>query len=151
VVKVSGGGDCDKGNCRDNIFIGNLICNVGRIIIKPQPNPPIEPPEEEDEIKYCPQDAGVAQFSYQPGKSREQLCSEQPEIRGCQLQPPKDPVPPIAEEIPTIDPILGGGEEEPAPECTDPETGVPILCNILGEKERRKIQVLLKMRIQRKK
>jgi hypothetical protein len=105
VVKVSGGGGGGKGNCRDNIFIGNLICNVGRIIIKPQPNPPIEPPEEEEEIRKCPQDASFAQFTCETGKSREQLCSERPEIPGCEPPEPPKELPPIAEPIePLIEP-----------------------------------------------
>lgn len=85
---------------------------------KKTPKPPGCPPEE-DLIRYCPQDAGLAQFTCQTGKSAEQLCSEQPQIRGCVVEtPPKEELPlPLAE----------------APECTDPETGVPILCNILGE------------------
>jgi hypothetical protein len=37
-------------------------------------------PPKEDEIKTCPLDAGLAEFMCKTGKSKEQLCSELPEI-----------------------------------------------------------------------
>jgi hypothetical protein len=127
VVKSSssGGGGRDdgdgggKGNCRDNVFIGNLFCNVGRIIIKPQPNPPIEPPvEEEPEKKICPTDAGVAEFTCRTGKSKEQLCSEQPQMTGCAKEPPEQQ-PPIVAPGPEVRIPQPGDEIPPPPIDTD--------------------------------
>jgi hypothetical protein len=66
------------------------------------PTPPEQEEDKvipEDQIKYCPQDASFAQFTCETGKSREQLCSERPEIPGCEPLPPPEDQPPIA--VPT--------------------------------------------------
>jgi hypothetical protein len=91
VVKSSssGGGGRDdgegggKGNCRDNVFIGNLICNVGRIIIEPQPNPPIEPPTRRTPAERgiaCLQDMSASSVACNQDKTVAEVCAEQPEL-----------------------------------------------------------------------
>ncbi len=96
-----GGG---KRNCRDIIFIGNLICNAERIIIKPQPEPPVEPPR--DLSIRCTQSTSASSIACNQGRSVEEVCADMPETQGCQpLEPPKEPVSPIAEQIP-LDPTV---------------------------------------------
>ena len=94
-------------------------------------NQTIPTPPKDDEIRTCPQDAGLAQFTCQTGKSEEQLCSEQPEIPDCKLLLPPEKQRPIA--VPTscdpntqsCPPAVDPCEEDPNAEgCPPPEEDI---------------------------